>query len=118
MIQLRDNIAIYVSLEPADMRKAIDGLCALVIDVLHQAPQSGHVFIFRNKQKDKVKCLYWDRNGFVLHYKRLRKGKFKFDYDIKEGAVEITQNQLSWLLAGLEFNLMNTFSDLDYAYYY
>ncbi len=118
MIRIRDDIKIHISLEAVDMRKAINGLSALVSDLHNKSPQSGHVFVFRNKSKDKVKLLFWDRNGFVLYYKRLEKGKFKFSSELREGAVEITESQLGWLFAGLDFMLMNEFSELNYETYY
>lgn len=118
MLNLRDDIKVFVSLDPIDMRKAIDGLSSLVMDVLSQSPQSGHVFVFTNKTRNKVKCLVWDRNGFVLHYKRLERTRFKFPKSNAEGVIEVSEDQLNWLLAGLDFLLMHEFSELNYAYYY
>lgn len=116
MLTMREQTQIYLSAEPTDMRKSIDGLAALVVDVVEQKPQSGHVFIFMNRVHDKVKCLLWDRNGFVLHYKRLERGKFKLDRSVK-GVLEISHDQLSWLLAGLDFLLMDEFSELNFEHY-
>ena len=118
MISLQEETKIHIAAEPIDMRKAIDGLSALVVEVLEQDPQSGHVFVFRNKRSNKVKALYWDRNGFVMHYKRLEKGSFKFPTELTDGCFEVTQQQLSWLLAGLEFMLMSSFPELNYSNYY
>lgn len=117
MLTLREDLRVYLSTNPTDMRKAIDGLCGLVIDVVKQQPQTGHVFIFVNKSKNKVKCLYWDRNGFILLYKRLERGKFKIDRNL-EDVLELSHDQLRWLLAGLDFSLMNQFSEINYANYY
>lgn len=66
----------YVCTEPVDMRKAIDGLSALVSPILGQDPLSGHLFVFVSKSRTKVKLLWWDRNGFCLWYKRLERGRF------------------------------------------
>lgn len=66
----------YVCAEPVDMRKAIDGLSALVQPVIGQDPLSGHLFVFVSKSRTKVKILWWDRNGFCLWYKRLERGRF------------------------------------------
>jgi len=118
MLTLREGLKIFVSLTPVDMRKSIDGLNALVLDELKCAPQSGHLFLFYNKKKDKVKMVYWDRNGFVLHYKRLDRGRFKLSTSEKEDVIEIEEQQLQWLLAGLEFQLMQAFNELNYEYYY
>jgi transposase len=70
MLKVRRETQIYVSLSPIDMRKAIDSLAALVVEEFQNNPQSGHLFIFFNRSRDKVKIIYWDKNGFVLHYKR------------------------------------------------
>ena len=117
MLKLRANLKIFLSNKPTDMRKSIDGLSGMVLETLKQKPDSENLYIFFNKAKDKLKILYWDRNGFILHYKKLEKGKFKIirlDADI----IEITEKQLAWLLAGLDFNLMHDFSELDYSNYY
>ncbi len=66
----------YVCAKPVDMRKAIDGLSALVQPVIGQDPLSGHLFVFVSKSRTKVKLLWWDRNGFWLLYKRLERGRF------------------------------------------
>jgi transposase len=118
MITLRDGIEIHFSLFPVDMRKSIDGLSGLVVDLLEQSPQSGHLFVFYNRARDKVKILYWDKNGFVMHYKRLEKGRFKLNGLEKDGSILLNENQLQWLLAGLDFRVMETFSHLSYENYY
>lgn len=116
MIKIRKSLNIFLSDIPTDMRKSIDGLSCIVLDKFNQNPHSENLYIFFNKTKDKIKILYWDRNGFILHYKRLEKGKFKIKLDKK--IIELTEDQLNWLLAGLDFNLMHDFSELDYSNYY
>jgi transposase len=118
MLKLKDEIKVYLSVSKTDMRKEIDGLTALVVDNFVTQPISGNIFIFFNKKKDKVKLLFWDRNGFVLYYKRLEKRKFRIKTTNESGCIEITQKQLAWLLAGLDFIVMNEFPDLDYDDYY
>jgi len=110
------KLSIHVSLIPIDMRKAINGLSALVIDIFEKPASCGDLFIFYNRARDKVKLLHWDKNGFGLYYKRLEKGKFKFKKD-GDDVIEISQDQLSWLLAGLDFILMDEFSELNYSDY-
>jgi transposase len=117
MLSLKEDRKVFVSQDPTDMRKSIDGLCALVMDVLHESPQCGHVFVFCNRNRNKMKCLLWDTNGFFLCYKRLEKGHFKFKRNA-QGVLEISHDQFSWLLAGLDFMVMNQFSHLNYANYY
>ncbi len=62
--------------EPVDMRKSIDGLSYLVEPLLAQNPVSGNLFVFVGRDRSKVKCLYRDRTGFALWYKRLERGRF------------------------------------------
>lgn len=71
------------------MRKSFDGLCALVQTVLKQDPFSGHLFVFVNRRRDKVKILYWDRSGFFLLYKRLEEGTFWMPAREEIGAREL-----------------------------
>lgn len=71
------TLKVYVARDKVDLRKSYDGLSVLVQDVLTLDPLSGHVFVFFNRRMDKVKALYWDRNGFCLWQKRLEKGRFR-----------------------------------------
>ena len=87
---------------PVDFRKQIDGLVILVSDKLELDPVSGQLFIFRNRQANKLKLLWWDSNGFWLFYKRVEKGRFKLP-DITEATLSLCKDQLSVLLAGLDF---------------
>lgn len=93
---------IWLYLDVIDFRMQIDGLATLVADQLKKNPTSGQLFIFRNRAGNRVKLLWWDSNGFWLCYKRLEKGRFKFPKTL-DGSVEITNDQLSWLLSGLDF---------------
>lgn len=111
-----EEVKIYVSLQPIDARKSIDGLCALVSECFSKNPQCGSVFVFFNKSKDKVKILWWHANGFVLYYKRLEKHRFILPEKITE-TIEITQAQLHGLLAGLDFSLMKHFPEINYHQY-
>lgn len=116
MLKFREEIKIYVSMQPIDARKSIDGLCALVQEYFADNPQCGNVFIFFNKSKDKVKILWWHANGFSLYYKRLEKRRFVLPKNITE-TLEITQAQLHGLLAGLDFSLMRHFPEINYHQY-
>lgn len=111
MLRLKSEIRVYVATEPVDGRKAINGLSAFVVDAFDARLMDGSVFVFYNRARDRVKCLFWDRNGFVLYHKRLERGKFKVR---NGGPFEITQQQLDWLLAGLDFALMAEFPELDF----
>ena len=87
---------------PVDFRKQIDGLVLLIADELSISPTSGELFIFRNRQHTKIKLLWYDRNGFWLCYKRLERGRLKFPQTGSD-AMELTRDQFSWLLSGLDF---------------
>lgn len=113
MLKLRTGVKIYLSNDRIDLRKSIDGLAAIVYDHFASPPNIGNVFIFTNKLRDKVKLLFWDKNGFVLYYKRMEKGKFRINAK-DTGNIEITEDQLHWLLAGLDFILAQEFPELNY----
>lgn len=114
MLKLRPGIQIYVSVASIDMRKSIDSLSALVVQEFNQAAQSGHLYLFFNRSRDKVKILYWDRNGYVLHYKRMEKHRFVVPNLVGETHLVITETQLNGLLAGLNFEIMGDFKEIEY----
>ena len=97
-----DILAHQVWLAPGatDMRKSIDGLCAMAHYAMGKNPMESHLFVFCSKDRSKIKLLYWDRNGFWLFYKRLEKGTFRWPTE-NQTALCITRQQLSWLLDGL-----------------
>lgn len=117
MIVINESTSCYVYSEAVDMRKSIDGLSYLVCDLEGKHLQDGSVYIFFNRQRDKVKVLYWNKNGFILHYKRLERGRFKVSRHEDE-ITSISTQQLSWLLAGLDYQTMGQFSELNYKDYY
>lgn len=112
------TVSVYLATSPIDMRKEIDGLSLLVVETLHQSPQSSSVYVFYNRQKDKVKCLWWDKNGFVLYYKRLERGRYQIPKALPDEGVSLSGEQLSWLLAGLDFHLMSQFPELNFTNYF
>lgn len=116
MISLLENIEVLVAADYVDMRKQIDGLCVLVCDELNRSPQSEAVFVFYNRARDKVKLLTWDKEGFVLIYKRLEKGKFCFPKG-KLDPYAITQDQLKWLFAGLDFMRLADHPECEFSSY-
>jgi transposase len=110
---------IYLYSQAIDMRKSINGLSYLVSDLANYSLQEGSVTLFYNRSRDKVKLLYWDKNGFILIYKRLEKGRFKITkQDEKTGVAMLDNKQLSWLLAGLDYDLMAQNKALDYSGFY
>ena len=95
------NTSVWLYRQPVDFRKQIDGLTILVADTLKCDPASGQLFVFRNRQADKIKMLYWQDNGFWLLYKRNETGRFMFP-SVVDGTVELSLEQLQWLLSGLD----------------
>lgn len=104
MFTVPQQVKIYVALQPADMRRGFDGLSGLVKETLQQDPLSGHLFLFRNRRRDRLKILYWDDDGYALFYKRLARGTFEFPAptDSQSTSVEIRASELSMLLDGIE----------------
>ena len=71
MIQMLAAVRVFVCTQPTDMRKGFDGLSGLAEHVLRQDPLSGHLFVFRNRARNRLKVLYWDQDGLAIWYKRL-----------------------------------------------
>jgi transposase len=94
---------IWLAAEPADMRCGFDRLAERVRAVIGQDPMSDSLFIFRSRRGDRLKVLAWDRDGFVLWYKRLEAGVFKLPR-LKEGArsVELRASELAMILDGID----------------
>jgi transposase len=100
VLTLSPSIRIFLCLAPADMRKSLDGLSAMVRSEMGEEPLSGHLFIFRNRRGDRLKVLSWDRNGFALWYKRLEKGRFSFPRR-DSGKLVISESSFQLLVGGL-----------------
>jgi len=77
MLSLAADTRIFVAAAPTDMRKGFDGLQGIVSGVLEQDPLSGHLFLFVNRRRDKLKILYWDGDGLAIWYRRLEQGTFQ-----------------------------------------
>jgi transposase len=103
--------------EACDMRKSIDGLTPAVSEILQANPTDGTVYVFINKGRDKIKLLYWDRNGFCIWYKRLEKEKFILP-KVLEKTPALTREQLSWLIDGLDISKIKGFERLKYDRFY
>ena len=104
MLSLPSSVRIFVATDPVDFRKAFDGLCAVVRDVLSDDPFGGHLFVFFNRRHDRIKILTWDRNGFWLFYKRLEQGTFEVQ-SLLDNAVnrkEVSRAHLHMLLEGID----------------
>ena len=97
------NIKVYVSRDRVDLRKSYEGLGLLVQEALEMNPLSGFIFVFFNKNSNKVKALYWDRNGFCIWQKRLEKGVFRIP-SIDASRWDITFQDLQIVLAGFDIS--------------
>jgi transposase len=107
MIGLAHGVKVYLCTTPADMRRGFDGLSSMTQSLLKQDPLSGHLFVFRNRNRDKLKILYWDQDGLAIWYKRLEQGTFQFPTDGKAkdevaAGVGISNSDLSLLLGGID----------------
>ncbi|ELB2889300.1 TPA: IS66 family insertion sequence element accessory protein TnpB [Vibrio vulnificus] len=91
---------IYLYRESVDFRKSINGLAAIIESDTNLLLGSGALFLFTNKQRDKIKVLYWDKTGFALWYKRLEKAKYKWPTKEKNEVFTLTQFELDRLLSG------------------
>lgn len=101
MLSLPASVRIYVCTQPVDMRRSFDGLVQLTREVIGQDPLSGHLFLFRSRRGDRLKLLYWERDGLVIWYKRLEQGTFAFPVG-DAGSVELSATELALLLEGIE----------------
>jgi transposase len=101
MISFPSTHRVYLAIGSTDMRKAINGLSALVQTQLKLNPFGAQYVAFCNRQRTLVKILYWDRSGFCLWQKRLEKQRFRWPASAGEAA-EIDGRQMEWLLAGLD----------------
>ena len=104
MLNLPPSVRILLAREPADMRKGFDGLAHLVHSVLQEDPLSGHLFVFRNRRGDRIKLLLWDTDGFLIIYKRLEKGTFRFPEPsgAEATSVAVRATDLIMLLDGVD----------------
>ena len=103
MIRAGGDIQVWVATAPVDMRKSFDGLAEVVRAFLGHDPLSGSLFVFRNRSGQRVKVLWWDKNGLAIYYKRIEKGTFAFPAPVAAGdkTVAVSAADLARLLAGL-----------------
>ena len=96
---------IYIASAPVDMRKSFDGLSAIVKNGFEKNPLDGTFFVFINRTADRLKILYWDRDGYALWYKRLEAGRFRIPVALTstgEPVALISAAQLAMILEGIE----------------
>jgi transposase len=97
------RVRVFLCTSPTDMRKGFDTLAALVRDALGYDPLSGQLFLFVGRRRDRLKILYWDRDGFALWYKRLEQGTFRMPASRPEAtSIELRASELAMLLEGID----------------
>lgn len=102
---LRPSLSIpkvYLCIAPVDFRKSITGLSLLVEQSLSLNPFEPTLYVFINRKRDKLKILLWEKNGFVLWYKRLEKQRFKWPSDLEADTVTLNGQELNWLIDGFD----------------
>ncbi len=105
MIHLPASVRVYLCLKPCDMRRSFDGLHALVRDHLELDALAGHLYLFANKRRDRLKILYWDRDGFAIWAKRLEQGSYVIPCgEPGSRRMEISSEELSALLSGIDLS--------------
>lgn len=103
MLKLPEGTRIFVATSPTDMRKQADGLSALVLGALGEQPMSGHLFVFFNRHRDRIRILFWDRDGYCVVSKRLERGRFRrMTAEADRSAVVVNPGELAELLQGIE----------------
>jgi transposase len=104
MISLPSSVRVFLHAPPTDLRKGFDALCGLVTTAFGQDPTSGHLFLFVNRRRDRMKILYWDRDGLAIWYKRLENpGTFQIPTTAtKAASIEMTPTQLALILSGID----------------
>src|SRR5690606_9800279 len=103
MLSLSAETRIYVAADPTDMRKGFDALQGIVSGVLQKDPLSGHLFLFVNRRRDKLKILTWDGDGLAIWYKRLEQGTFQLPAMREDQqSVEMRSEELLMLLRGID----------------
>jgi transposase len=105
MISLPHTVRVFLHTPATDLRKGFDALSGLVTTAFAQDPTSGHLFLFVNRRRDRLKILYWDRDGLAIWYKRLEKGSFQIPDVARDAvAIEMTPTQLALILSGIDLN--------------
>lgn len=104
MLTLPASVRIYVAAEAMDLRRGFDGLAAATRSVIREDPLSGHLFVFTNRRRNRVKVLVWDRTGYLLLYKRLERGTFHLPSSPEAGCrhVELDAGELGLMLEGVD----------------
>jgi len=112
MIRPSDDSILYLYRHPVDMRKAINGLVAIVEGDMGLDPFSSKLFVFCNTAKTIVKLVGWEGNGFILWMKRIDKARFRWPADLPMDSIELTAQQVNWLLDGYDLTRLKGHASL------
>lgn len=106
MIHLPASVRVYLCTAACDMRRSFDGLYALASGTMQLNVFEGHLFVFSNRRRDRVKILYWDRDGFAIWAKRLEEGTYAMPFSDAQGEQrrEITAQELGAILSGIDLS--------------
>jgi transposase len=104
VLSLPPSVRVFVATQPIDGRKGADSLMVIVRDIFRHDPLGGHLFVFFSKRADRVRIVYWDRNGFAMWTKRLERGRFHptFTTDGKLAASAIEPADLALIVEGID----------------
>ena len=105
MLSLAQGIQVYMAIDAVDLRKGFDGLSAAVQTVFERNVLSGHLFLFLNRRRDRIKLLWWDEDGLAIFYKRLERGSYevpRHEPGVKH--LQLSAAQLSLLLSGVQLD--------------
>jgi len=115
MIRPSNTLAtVYLCVDPIDFRLQINGLSLCVQETLRLDPLGEQLFVFTNRRRNRVKILYWERNGFVLWQKRLERDRFHWPRG-DTATVRLSGQQLNWLLDGFDLTRWQPHAALRYA---
>lgn len=101
MITLPPGVKLFLYTQPTDMRRGFDRLAAMAEEFMAHNPRHGNLFLFRNRRGDRLKILYWDGDGFVVWYKRLERGVFRFPAASGD-SLELDAADLNMVLGGFD----------------
>jgi transposase len=103
MISLPHPVRVFLHTPATDLRKGFDALSGLVTTAFSQDPTTGHLFLFVNRRRDRLKILYWDRDGLAIWYKRLERGSFQLPAVAPDAvSIEVSPTQLTLILSGID----------------
>lgn len=104
MLSFAGSLKVFVAVAPCDLRKSFDGLHALVTERLHESPQTGALFVFTNRRRNRLKILFWDRTGLWVCTKRLEQGTFSWPAPstVDAAKLALTPEALTMLTDGVD----------------